>query len=136
MGMSHFMWTFEVASKEATMTISFESKDKSSELEPGANIHKLARAGAAFRQAESDDGEMSAENLGMLLRQVSKTSTSEIDNFIGELERLRGKLQLDGNRIQHDIREYAALSGQVMQLTKIIFESVKKLPQLRASVDN
>jgi len=63
-----------------------------------------------------------------LLRQVSKTSTSEIDNLIGELERLRGKLQIDGNRIEHDIREYAVLSGQVMQLTKIIFESVKKLP--------
>jgi len=110
------------------MTISFESKEKSFELEPGPNIHKLARAGAAFRLAQSDDAEMSAESLGTLLRQVSKTSTSEIDNLIGELERLRGKLQLDGNRIQHDIREYAALSGQVMQLTKIIFESVKKLP--------
>ena len=80
------------------------------------------------RQIESNDGEMSGEQLGNLLRQVSKTSVGEIDGLVGELQTLRRKLQTDGDRIQRDIAEHAELSQQVMQLTKIISDSVKKLP--------
>ena len=72
------------------------------------------------------------ENLSDLLGRVSKNSTGEIDSLIGEFERLRGKLQTDSERIQREIEEYAALSQQVMQLTKTISESVEKV---RASVD-
>ena len=82
--------------------------------------------------AESAGGEMRVENLGDLLDQVSKNSTGEIDSLIGEFERLRGRLQTDSERIQREIEEYAALSQQVMQLTKTISESVGKV---RASVD-
>jgi hypothetical protein len=63
-----------------------------------------------------------------LLRQVSTTSTGEIDNLISDLQTLRRKLQTDGDRIQRDIMEYAELSQRVMQLTTIISDSVKKLP--------
>ena len=80
------------------------------------------------RQTESSDGEMSGEHLGTLLRQVSKTSMDEIDSLIAELKTLHKKLQTDGDRIQRDIAEHAELSQQVMQLTKIISDSVKKLP--------
>jgi hypothetical protein len=80
------------------------------------------------RQIESNDGEMSGEQLGNLLRQVSKTSVGEIDGLLGELQTLRRKLQTDGDRIQRDIAEHAELSQQVMQLTKIISDCVKKLP--------
>ena len=80
------------------------------------------------RQTESSDGEVSGEHLGTLLRQVSKTSVGEIDGLLGELQTLRTKLQTDGDRIQRDIAEHAELSQQVMQLTKIISDSVKKLP--------
>jgi hypothetical protein len=102
--------------------------DKSSDMEVGGNIHEFARGGAAFRQSESADDEMSADSLGTLLRRVSETSTREIENLIGELQTLREKLQADSNRIQRNIAEYAELSQQVMQLTGIISESVKKLP--------
>ena len=80
------------------------------------------------RQTESSDAEMSGEHLGTLLRQVSKTSIDEIDSLIVELKTLHKKLQTDGDRIQRDIAEHVELSQQVMQLTKIIFDSVKKLP--------
>jgi len=43
---------------------------------------------------------MPAENLGDLLSQVSKNSTGEIESLIGEFERLRKKLQTDGERVQ------------------------------------
>jgi hypothetical protein len=80
------------------------------------------------RQTESSDGEMSGEHLGTLLRQVSKTSIGEIDSLIAELKMLHKKLQSDGDRIQNDIARYTELSQQVMQLTKIISDSVKNLP--------
>ena len=80
------------------------------------------------RQTESNAGEMSGEHLGTLLRQVSKTSIGEIDSLIVELKTLHKKLKTDGERIQRDIAEHAELSQQVMQLTKIISDSVKKLP--------
>ena len=59
----------------------------------------------------------------------SKTSIGEIDNLIGELQTLRKKLQTDGDLIQRDIAQHAELSQQVMQLTTIISDSVKKLPR-------
>ena len=77
---------------------------------------------------ESSSGAMSGEHLGNLLRQLSRTSLGEIDSLISELQTLRRKLQADGDRIERDIADYAELSHQVMQLTAIIFDSVKKLP--------
>jgi len=45
--------------------------------------------------AEGKDGEKSAGSIGDLLDQVSKTSVGEVDGLIGELRRLRGKLEAD-----------------------------------------
>jgi methyl-accepting chemotaxis protein len=82
--------------------------------------------------AESGGGEMPSENLGDLLDRVTNKSAGEINSLIGEFERLRGKLQTDGECIKREIEEYRALSQQVMELTKGISESVQKV---RASVD-
>jgi len=68
----------------------------------------------------------SAELLPSIVR--SRLNAGEIDGLLGELQTLRRKLQTDGDRIQRDIAEHAELSQQVMQLTKIISDSVKKLP--------
>ena len=77
---------------------------------------------------QTENGERSAEHLGTLLRQVSRASMGEIESLIVELKTLHKKLQTDGDRIQRDIAEHADLSQQVMQLTNIISDSVKKLP--------
>jgi hypothetical protein len=102
--------------------------DTSSAPEAGKHIYNPPRAGTAFRPTESGDGELSAENLSGLLRRVSKASIGEIDSLMSELQTLRRKLQIDGERIQSDIAKYTELSQQVMQLTTIISDSVKKLP--------
>ena len=81
-----------------------------------------------LRQTENGDGERSGEHLGNLLRQVSRASMGEIESLIVELKTLHKKLQTDGDRIKRDIAEHADLSQQVMQLTNIISDSVKKLP--------
>ena len=57
-----------------------------------------------------------------------KPLMGEIESLIVELKTVHKKLQTDGDRIQRDIAEHADLSQQVMQLTKIISDSVKKLP--------
>jgi methyl-accepting chemotaxis protein len=82
------------------------------------------------RAAESNNSEMQAGNLGDLLYQVSKNSTSEIDSLIGEFQRLREKLKTDSEHLRHDIEKYAELSQQVMQMTKVISESVEKFRPL------
>jgi hypothetical protein len=85
--------------------------------------------------AESNDGEKSA-GLGNLLDQVSKKSASEVDSLIGELRRLSGKLHADGARIKHDIEQYETLSQQVMQLTKIISDSVATISNNLTQADS
>jgi hypothetical protein len=103
--------------------------EKSSEVEIGGNIHELARGSTAvFRQGETSDAETSTDDLAELLRRVAEASTREVDSLIGDLQALRRKLNIDGNRIQREVAEYSELSQQVMQLTNIISESVKKLP--------
>lgn len=88
-------------------------------------INELTHAGHHLRQAEYTDGEISADTL---VREVSETSMREIENLITDLQKLHKTLQSNGNRIQRDITEYTELNQQVMQLTNIISESVKKLP--------
>ena len=79
-------------------------------------------------QAESGDVKTSTEELAALLRRVSEAPTREIEKLINQLQRLRTQLQNAGNRIQRDIERYTELSQQTMQLTAIISDSVKKLP--------
>jgi DNA repair exonuclease SbcCD ATPase subunit len=93
------------------------------EMDLTKEINELTRAG--FHQAEYTDGEVSADTL---VREVSETSMREIENLITELQQLRKTLQTNSNRIQRDITEHTELNQQVMQLTNIISESVKKLP--------
>jgi mevalonate pyrophosphate decarboxylase len=101
---------------------------RSADLDIEENVRTLAHNSAAFRQGDTAGGEATANSLSALLRRVSGSSTREIDALIGDLRDLREKLRSDGDRIHREIVEYAALSQQVMQLSKIISESVKRLP--------
>jgi hypothetical protein len=87
---------------------------------------------ASLQLVAESNGEKSSGNLGDLLDQVSKSSVGEVDGLIGELRQLRGKLQADGARIKRDIQEYETLSQQVMQLTKIISDSVASISKVPA----
>ena len=95
------------------------------------NSHELTLGDGLHRQVENSNGEMSASGLGTLVRRVSEASRREIGNLVGELQMLDKKLQTDGDRVEHYITEYAELNQQVMQLTTIISDSVKKLPEVR-----
>jgi hypothetical protein len=105
--------------------------DRSAEAELEGNIHELVRRESnAVRQTDGES-EAATRNLGDLLRRVSANSTAEIDALISELRLLREKLTADGQRIERDVVDYAALSQSVIEVTKIITDSmlqVKKLP--------
>jgi hypothetical protein len=79
-------------------------------------------------QAEWGDVKTSPEELAALLHRLSDAPVREVESLINQLQRLRTQLQNAGNRIQRDIAQYAELSQQTMQLTAIIADSVKKLP--------
>ena len=97
---------------------------ESLEKDIGSNIRELTHNSAAFPQPENGDGETLADTL---VREAFETAR-EIENLIAELQELHTKLMSNSNRIQRDITEHTELNQQVMQLTDIISESVKKLP--------
>ena len=105
-------------------------KDKPAEPELEGNIRTVVWDSAGARKAvvEGEDDQMSAGDLTASLRQVSKESIDEIDHLIAELQTLRKKLKTDGDRIERDIMQHAALSEQATKLTKIVFEGAKQLP--------
>ena len=105
--------------------------ERQDETEVEGKIHELVRRDrVSLRQADGD-GASAANDLSTLLRRVSAQSAGEIDGLIGELQLLREKLLADGSRVERDIVEYASLGQSVIEMTKIITESmlqVKKLP--------
>jgi flagellar biosynthesis chaperone FliJ len=91
-------------------------------------IESKASSEVARDQAERSDVNAPPQDLAALLRRLSDAPIREIETLINQLQRLRTQLQNAANRIQRDIAEYTELSEQTMQLTSIISDSVKKLP--------
>jgi chaperonin GroEL (HSP60 family) len=104
-------------------------KEKSSEPELEADIRTAVWAGAPARKAvENENDQMSPSDLTASLRELSRVSIDEVDRLISELQTLRRTLKTTGERIERDIAEYATLSSQASQITKIVIDGVKQLP--------
>jgi hypothetical protein len=91
----------------------------------------VRRDAAVLRRPPESDGEVVAGNISSLLQRVSGSSVQEIDRLIADLQTLRDRLELEGERVRRDIVEYATLSQAAMQSTRIIAESLthwKKVP--------
>jgi hypothetical protein len=103
-------------------------KEKSSEPQLEADIRTAVWAGAPAQKAvESEGAQMSPGDL-TALRELSRVSIEEVDRLISELQTLRRTLKTTGERIERDIAEYATLSSQASQITKILIDGVKQLP--------
>jgi hypothetical protein len=104
-------------------------RDKSSEPELEGNNRTMVWDSASARQAvEREDDQMSPGDLTASLREVSRVSIEEVDRLISELQTLRRTLKTTGERIERDITEYATLSSQASEITKIVIDGVKQLP--------
>jgi hypothetical protein len=99
--------------------------DETNDSEVEGEIREFVRRDAAvLRRAPDNDGELIANNIGMLVQRVGGSSVHEIDRLITELNTLREHLQNEGARVQRELAEYAHLSQSAMQSTKIIAESL------------
>src|SRR5690348_7940979 len=61
------------------------------------------------RVRAAHEGDASPNSIGRLMERVSLNSVQEIDRLIGDLERLKARLQNEANRIQGEIVGYATL---------------------------
>jgi hypothetical protein len=59
-----------------------------------------------------------------LVSGISVQSIQEIDHLIEGLQKLRQKLNNDGDRLHQAITQYAALSQSVVDLTKIVSDGM------------
>jgi hypothetical protein len=82
---------------------------------------------ASFRRTPEPAGETFVNNLNSIVQRVAGTSVAEIDLLIRELERLRARLQDEGQRVQREVVAYAQMSQAAMRSTKIIVESMAHL---------
>ena len=71
---------------------------------------------------------MSPGDLTVSVRELSRVSIEEVDRLISELQTLRRTLKTTGECIERDIAEYATLSSQASEITKIVIDGVKQLP--------
>jgi hypothetical protein len=101
--------------------------DESLEVEIERSLQELKRP-AEVPHPASAKHEMTADNLGTLFRRMTKRSMSEVDSLVDELHRLRTKLEIDGDLIERAIAQHSEHSQGVMQLTTIIADNVKRLP--------
>jgi hypothetical protein len=101
--------------------------EQSLEVEIRSSLHQ-SKHKAAVSYPASAEHEMTADNLGTLFSRMAKLSMSEVENLIDELKGLRKKLETDGDLIERAIARHSEHSQGVMQLTTIIADNVKRLP--------
>ena len=73
-----------------------------------------------------------------LMEGVTLESTLEIDRLIGDLNKLRRRLEDEGDRVQRDLADHSAFSQSVIQLTKIVSDGmshVKEIPDAPSIID-
>ena len=90
--------------------------DKSSAL----NIRGLPQQQMGAFGRPDDKGAQASS----LLDRVTSESTLEIDRLIDDLNTLRRRLEDEGNRVQRDLADHSAFSQSVIQLTKIVSDSM------------
>jgi hypothetical protein len=67
----------------------------------------------------------SSANAGKsFVQQFLAPSLNEIDNLMAQLQKMRDFLQSEGQRIEHEMAEYAQLSEAAMKSTRIIAENM------------
>jgi hypothetical protein len=90
----------------------------------GATIRDLPPQQRSDTPRRPDDkgGQASA-----LMERVTLESTLEIDRLIDDLNKLRRRLENEGNRLQRDFADHSSFSQSVIQLTKIVSDSMAQV---------
>jgi hypothetical protein len=89
-------------------------------------IREFMRSDAAIMRRPTDnDCKIVSDNIPSVIQRVSANGVREIDRLISDLKILRERLQDEGERVQREIVEYAAMSQAAMQWGKIIAGSLR-----------
>jgi hypothetical protein len=75
---------------------------------------------AGMRHPTENDCKIVSDNIPSVIQRVSANGVREIDRLISDLKILRERLHDEGERVQREIVEYAAMSQAAMQWGKII----------------
>jgi hypothetical protein len=90
------------------------------------NIRNLARPQSSASRRLDASGEQATS----IVRRVSLEATRDIDRLMTDLSNMRAKLEAEGDRIQREILGYASLSQSVVELTKIISDSMANIKKV------
>ena len=103
-----------------------QSQEAAADPERGeGSVQEFPRRDTVYRGRQADPAaENMAGHANSIMQRVAVTSVTEIENLIGELERLRDFVRQEGIRLQREIEGYARLSEEATKSTKIIAESV------------
>ena len=89
------------------------------------SVQEFPRRDTVYRPRPAEPPtENIAGHANSIMQRVAVSSVTEIENLIGELERLRDFVRQEGVRLQREIEGYARLSEEATKSTKIIAESV------------
>jgi hypothetical protein len=89
-------------------------------------IREFMRSDAAIMQRPPEnDCKIVSDSIPSVIQRVSANGVREIDRLISDLKVLRERLHDEGERVQREIVEYAAMSQAAMQWSKIIAGSLR-----------
>jgi hypothetical protein len=78
----------------------------------------------AKKEEPSNEPERAVHDFSETVFRISGRSVQEIDHLIEGLQGVREKLNFDGARLESEIAKYAEFSDLVVQLTKIVSDSM------------
>jgi hypothetical protein len=84
----------------------------------------------------SHEGEEARVQVSTLVSRISGQSVQHVDGLIEGLRELLKKLDEESDRLQHDIRSYAAFSQSVVELADIVSEGMTAIKSANTPLEN
>jgi hypothetical protein len=109
----------------------FSNSRSTSAHKAGSNGGDVAELVGA--EPGSPNRDMTSDRVATFVRGATAQSAREIDALIRDLEGLRQKLVIDSNQLEQDLVEFTALNQSVINLTKIISDSVTRAKEPNAA---
>jgi hypothetical protein len=78
-------------------------------------------------QVQAGEPATTVDHAAMFLRGISASSSSQIDALVTDLQNLRERLVDDVARVEQSIIAFATLNQSVMQLAKLIADSIAQV---------
>ncbi len=87
-------------------------------------VREFIRRDVNARRGPQTGPHAGVENATSLIDRVAGASIEEIDRLIVELQGMREMLQREGERVRHELSNYAGLSQSAMHSMKIISDTL------------